>query len=299
MGTCLYLEKPVQTWAEEHCYTAFHSYTTSAAPIHDYNGELIGCIGITGFANILSSHTLGMATAIAHAIENQINLSYSNIINQSIADGIIVINSQGDITSINKTALNILELKASKQIGKNIKDILKVPLDFNYIMEENLNFYNKRFTIDTNKNSTICELSVTNLKNNLESKGLVIVIKKVQDKSFNKYKDIKNNQLFSFEDIVGESSAIKETIKLAHIASNGNSNILIMGESGTGKELFAQSIHSNSPRKNKPFVAINCGALPVNLVEVSFLATEEGAFTGAKKGGQPGKFELANGGTYF
>lgn len=299
MGTCLYLEKPVQTWAEEHCYTAFHSYTTSAAPIHDYNGELIGCIGITGFANILSSHTLGMAIAIAHAIENQINLSYSNIINQSIADGIIVINSQGDITSINKTALNILELKASEQIGKNIKDILKVPLDFNYIMEENLNFYNKRFTIDTNKNSTICELSVTNLKNNLESKGLVIVIKKVQDKSFNKYKDIKNNQLFSFEDIVGESSAIKETIKLAHIASNGNSNILIMGESGTGKELFAQSIHNNSPRKNKPFVAINCGALPVNLVESELFGYEEGAFTGAKKGGQPGKFELANGGTLF
>lgn len=77
MGTCLYLEKPVQTWAEEHCYTAFHSYTTSAAPIHDYNGELIGCIGITGFANILSSHTLGMATAIAHAIEKlKIRLIY-------------------------------------------------------------------------------------------------------------------------------------------------------------------------------------------------------------------------------
>src|SRR5699024_9768299 len=136
MGTCLYLDKPIQTLGREHCYTAFHSYTTSAAPIHDYNGELIGCIGITGFTDILSSHTLGMAIAIANAIESQIHLSYSNIINQSISDGIIVIDNENKIVSINKTALNILELKDHNQIGKNINKILKLPLDLNYIMEE-------------------------------------------------------------------------------------------------------------------------------------------------------------------
>jgi len=297
MGTCLYLDKPIQTWGREHCYTAFHSYTTSAAPIHDYNGELIGCIGITGFTDILSSHTLGMAIAIANAIESQIHLSYSNIINQSISDGIIVIDNENKIVSINKTALNILELKDHNQIGKNINKILKLPLDLNYIMEENLSFYNKKFTIELNNNSIICELSITNLENNFGSRDLIIVIKKIEDKNFNKL--IKGNQLFSFKDIIGESSVIKETIKLGHIASNGDSNILIMGESGTGKELFAQSIHNNSSRKKQSFIAINCGALPVNLVESELFGYEKGAFTGAKSDGHIGKFELANGGTLF
>lgn len=299
MGTCLYLGKPVQTWAMEHCYTSFHCFTTSAAPIFNYHGELIAAIGITGFANILSSHTLGMAIAIAHAIENQINLSYSNIINQSISDGIIIINNEGRITSINKTALNILDLKDEKVVGKNIKYLIDGPLDFNYIMDKNLNFYNKGFTIKGGKGPIECRLSVTNLKEDLESMGLVIVIRKREDTSLKNYKKIKKRDLFTFEDIVGKSPAMEETIKLAHIASRGNSNILITGESGTGKELFAQSIHSNSPRRAKPFIAVNCGALPVNLVESELFGYEEGAFTGAKKGGQPGKFELANGGTIF
>lgn len=297
MGTCLYLGKAVQTWAEEHCYKPFHSFTTSAAPIRGFNGEIIGCIGITGFADILSSHTLGMAIAIAHAIENKLTLAYSNIINNYMSDGIIIIDKSGKITYINSIALNILELDGDL-IGKDIKDVLKIPLNFDYVMDENIDFYNKRFTINKNSSSPMYELSVTNLNNNSESKGLAIILKKVNEKPKRiKYKSI--SQLYSFKDIIGESDAIKETIKLAHIASNGQSNVLIMGETGTGKELLAQSIHNNSPRRDKPFIAVNCGALPSSLVESELFGYEEGAFTGAKKGGQPGKFELANGGTIF
>ncbi|MFS8541294.1 MAG: sigma 54-interacting transcriptional regulator, partial [Tissierellales bacterium] len=297
MGTCLYLGKAVQTWAEEHCYKPFHSFTTSAAPIRGFNGEIIGCIGITGFADILSSHTLGMAIAIAHAIENKLTLAYSNIINNYMSDGIIIIDKSGKITYINSIALNILELDGDL-IGKDIKDVLKIPLNFDYVMDENIDFYNKRFTINKNSSSPMYELSVTNLSNNSESKGLAIILKKVTEKPKRiKYKSI--SQLYSFKDIIGESDAIKETIKLAHIASNGQSNVLIMGETGTGKELLAQSIHNNSPRRDKPFIAVNCGALPSSLVESELFGYEEGAFTGAKKGGQPGKFELANGGTIF
>jgi transcriptional regulator with PAS, ATPase and Fis domain len=86
---------------------------------------------------------------------------------------------------------------------------------------------------------------------------------------------------------------------LGKIASNSFSNVLIQGESGTGKELIAQAIHKCSFRSTGPFVAINCGALPRNLVESELFGYEEGAFTGAKHGGRPGKFELAHGGTIF
>lgn len=86
---------------------------------------------------------------------------------------------------------------------------------------------------------------------------------------------------------------------IAELGAAHNPSILITGESGTGKELFAQSIHNASSRRNGPFVAINCGAIPRTLIESELFGYEKGAFTGADKKGHPGKFELANGGTLF
>jgi transcriptional regulator with PAS, ATPase and Fis domain len=104
---------------------------------------------------------------------------------------------------------------------------------------------------------------------------------------------------YNFSDIIGKSDKLLRVISQAkHIASSG-STVLLYGETGTGKELFAQSIHNASDRSNKPFIAINCGALPPSLIESSLFGYEEGAFTGAKKGGSPGAFEQANEGTIF
>ena len=104
---------------------------------------------------------------------------------------------------------------------------------------------------------------------------------------------------YSFEDIIGNSDAILKAKKLALMASQSQSNVLIYGESGTGKEVFAQSIHNASRRSNHPFIAINCGSIPQSLAESIFFGYEHGAFTGAKKGGSPGVFEQANNGTIF
>ena len=103
----------------------------------------------------------------------------------------------------------------------------------------------------------------------------------------------------SFEDIIGNS---KEILRLKHEAAraaHGNSNILLLGETGTGKEIFAHAIHSESDRKSGSFVRVNCAGIPENLLEAELFGYEEGAFTGARKGGKPGKFELADKGTLF
>lgn len=102
---------------------------------------------------------------------------------------------------------------------------------------------------------------------------------------------------YTFADLIGTS--LKEVIEKAKLFSQTEATILIRGESGTGKELFAQSIHSFSSRRSGPFVAVNCAALPENLLESELFGYEEGAFTGAKKGGKTGLFELAQGGTLF
>lgn len=107
------------------------------------------------------------------------------------------------------------------------------------------------------------------------------------------------NISYRFENIIGESRILKEKIELAKSFALSDANVYIQGESGTGKELFAQSIHNYSRRKQEPFIAINCANFPLDLVDSELFGYEEGAFTGAKKGGKPGKFELANGGTLF
>jgi transcriptional regulator of acetoin/glycerol metabolism len=115
-------------------------------------------------------------------------------------------------------------------------------------------------------------------------------IERTNDFSFSTYK-------YNFDKIIGEDDNFIKITEYAKKIADSSSTVLIVGESGTGKELFAQSIHNYSSRNNSPMIAINCGAIPGQLIESELFGYEDGAFTGAKKGGNPGKFELADGGT--
>lgn len=110
---------------------------------------------------------------------------------------------------------------------------------------------------------------------------------------------INNQAIYTFDKIIGIDTNFVKTVEYAKTVSDCGSTVLITGESGTGKEIFAQSIHNNSSRKDMPFIAVNCGAIPSNLIEAELFGYEEGAFTGAKKSGNIGKFEAADGGTIF
>jgi transcriptional regulator with PAS, ATPase and Fis domain len=102
---------------------------------------------------------------------------------------------------------------------------------------------------------------------------------------------------YSFGDLIGQAPSLRRRLQLAEAAARSDSSVLITGESGTGKEVLAQAIHNASARATGPFVGINCSAIPRELLESELFGYEGGAFTGARKGGQPGKFELAEGGT--
>lgn len=104
---------------------------------------------------------------------------------------------------------------------------------------------------------------------------------------------------FSFSDIVGESPAIKQARQMGIQFAESDSPVLLLGDTGTGKEMFAQAIHVQSKRRESAFISINCAAVPENLLESELFGYEEGAFTGARRGGKTGLFELAHGGTLF
>lgn len=107
------------------------------------------------------------------------------------------------------------------------------------------------------------------------------------------------NSIYNFEDIISTSSSMQRALKLAHIAAKSPSTVLITGASGTGKEMIANAIHNASTRRDRPFIAINCGAIPHELIGSELFGYEGGAFTGANPNGQKGKFELAQHGTIF
>jgi len=119
---------------------------------------------------------------------------------------------------------------------------------------------------------------------------------KLEDKPRIEFEKLK--QEFKCDEIIGKSLKLINVLKLAAKVSSSDASILILGENGTGKEILARAIHNNSPRRNKPFIAINCGAIPAELLESELFGYESGAFTGATKT-KPGKLELADGGTIF
>jgi len=104
---------------------------------------------------------------------------------------------------------------------------------------------------------------------------------------------------YTFKDLIGEDPEFRMCVETLELASQSESPIIITGESGTGKEMFAQAVHNFSPRRDGPFIPLNCAAIPRDLLESELFGYDEGAFTGAKRGGNPGKFELADGGTIF
>lgn len=131
----------------------------------------------------------------------------------------------------------------------------------------------------------------------IEHYEMVSFMHSIDIAKMNKKKPHQNK--YSFHEIIGNSPAMREAKELATRIATSNSTVLLTGESGTGKELFAQAIHGISTRKNNPFIAVNCAAIPGELFESELFGYEPGAFSGAKKEGKPGKIELAMNGTLF
>lgn len=226
-------------------------------------------------------------------------------------DGIVVIDKNRKITMINHSYAKFLNVDKDEVIGKDVTDVI-----------ENTRLH---VILDTGE-SEIGEIQKIGSRNIvamripiIEEGKVVGAIGKImfrdiqQVNSLAKKLNVIENELkyykkelikerrakYSFENIPSNSDTMNKVKLLAQKSSKSNSTILIVGESGTGKELFAHSIHNASPRKLKPFVKMNCAAIPEDLLESELFGYEEGAFTGSKKGGKIGKFKLADGGTIF
>ena len=225
-----------------------------------------------------------------------INYYYNQIIN-NINEGVIVIDKNGIIKIINNAAEKMLRINAENSIGKYVLNIFPHGelLSVMNSGEIQLNKKEGKFIVTrkviTQNGEVIGGLQIFSEKTENKLMG------NSQNKTFENILSSDKKAIYTFENIIGSSDKSREVMELAKRVAKIDSNVLITGESGTGKELFAHSIHNASRRCLKPFVKINCGAIPTELFESEMFGYEEGAFTGAKRSGRTGKFEHANGGT--
>ncbi|WP_078664899.1 sigma 54-interacting transcriptional regulator [Carboxydocella sporoproducens] len=215
-------------------------------------------------------------------------------------DGIVALNQEREITVFNPAAEKILGLPREKVLSRSADTLVSTLLPAPLLMDG---------TEETEKVLRLGDAQIVFNRVPImvegQNIGMVITfqdVTRVQRLEQRIRKELYNKGLisrFNFDDIVYCSSIMEKTIERAKQFGRTDSTVLIIGESGTGKELFAHSMHAISDRRKGPFVAINCAALPENLLESELFGYEEGAFTGARKGGKPGLFELAHGGTIF
>jgi PAS domain S-box-containing protein len=220
----------------------------------------------------------------------------------NISDGVIIINRQGDIEFCNPTMENLLNLEQDEIIDSFRNGKLAIDdTSIKKMLDKQIPFQEEETVISfAGRKEMRFLISGTPIKDHegSVSKGVVV---------FRPLADVHRlvNRIsgavarFRFKDILTCNPIMEDTIQIAKMASKSMSNIMIEGESGTGKELFAQAIHNYSSLANGPFIAVNCGAIPRELIGCALFGYVDGAFTGARKGGNPGKFELAEGGTLF
>ncbi|WP_078427829.1 sigma-54-dependent Fis family transcriptional regulator [Alkalihalobacterium alkalinitrilicum] len=300
--------KAIQVVGPEHYCVVWHTSHCSSAPIKDpYSNEIIGVITLVGYYRSTHPHSFGLVRTAADTImrlieqngmkkeKYMINNYFSAALN-SVSDGILIVNRLGEIIRINKIAAHLLKISLVENKKYQISDIPQLEPLSKYIedsisgneiiLQDELNMlYEEKFKLLFTSRKIVVEGQYL---------GNIIILKKKVNKELKQH-----SAKYNFTSLIGKDQDFIKAIKLASKAAKTDKSILIIGESGTGKELFAQAIHNESERQFESFVAINCAAIPKDLISSELFGYAEGAFTSAVKGGKMGKFEAANGGTIF
>lgn len=217
----------------------------------------------------------------------------------AVYESLVAIDHDGVITHFNRSAERMFRLTKEAAIGSLIQHVLW-GIDLEGVLVEGKGFNSREVFVKRNgkKLHLLCTARIIKGEGGTPL-GVVASFRDFSETQKLAYEYMSAQREITFDDIIGTSNAIQDIKSQARKVAASNSTVLILGETGTGKEIFARAIHAASPFADNPFVALNCGAIPESLLESELFGYDEGAFTGARRGGKPGKFELANGGTIF
>lgn len=271
---------------------------TSRMPIKDSEGKIIGAIAV--FRNVTDFFNLDKQLSSINEYKSLLQAVFA-----SVQDAISVVDETGHHIMVNPAYTKITGISAEEIYGKYANyDIENGESLHLKVLRSKKPVENTKVTIKPSGKVVIARGAPIVVGEKL--KGSVAIlhdiseIKQLTNKLSEAQKRIRElSAKYSFDDIIGNSEKMKEAKEQVIKASNVPATVILKGESGTGKELFAHAIHNESQRKNNQFVRVNCAAIPETLLESELFGYEEGAFTGAKKGGKKGLFEEASNGTIF
>ncbi len=307
-ATALHEGIPVQVAGVEHYRAALHALTDTAAPIHAPQGEMVGVVGIVTKEEDGSPQTLGVVMAAAKAIENQVradlvlseahqHLAELDIALEAVNKGILYLSPEGWVTHMNARAGNILDVRPQMALGREIAGMLSLPPEIQLAMQHAKPMRQREVVFQRKGKVHPCVASMNPLWSGSDLIGFVVTLEHSAEVRQLVQHMVGARALFTFDDIVGRDAEMRKLLRYARSAAQGDASVLLLGEIGTGKEVFAQAIHNASRRADGPFVSINCGAIPRDLLAVGLFGCEAGAVRATE--GRPGKFELAHGGTIF
>ncbi len=297
-------------WSE-HYRQAFHPWAALGAPIHHpLTGEAIGVVGIGGY-ELSHPHTLEVTERLAKRFEQILHHEellrrtalldeYHRFLLQHPQETVLAIDGRGHVCGASPSIAELLDVP-QRILGRSLLRVPELTVEgFRPLVQqeqEEVRPYALRVMI-LDKELTLKAEAIP-IIGERQPAGTILILSRPSVPRLAKERRSAWLATYTFADLIGEAISFQQCLTLARRAAAQDFAVLLLGESGTGKELLAQAIHTASPRCQRPFVPVNCGAASDELLAAELFGYSEGAFTGAAKGGRAGKLELAHGGTLF
>ena len=307
IGTSLAEGRQLQVAGYEHFCQGHHSWVCTAAPVFDIRGRVMGCVDVSGPRTVDHSRAVSLVTIGACAIERELFRQQALELEHHATGlmdammhggltGFVLLDARGTIVSVNPAAAVLLGKDAVT--GTHAGNLFDLTRDFSRMASTFRRYLPKGFSVTFRSNPEYPVRAFPVASPNGVFSGLLLAM----DGTPRSRVSVPGSAIRMpdpFRRILGKSRILEKAVTAALQVAGTAVTVLLTGESGVGKEILARAIHGASPRCNGPFVAVNCGAIPGELIQSELFGHEEGSFTGARRGGASGKFEQASGGTLF
>lgn len=303
-GTSLYTGLPVQVCWSEYYIANWQDWASYAVPLHDpVTGDSVGAIGIGGHQELshprASELVMQAATMIEERMQQQEAMTrlsilerFAQLVARYPADGLLALDRHGRILTLSPAIEKMLSLPHSRLVGQAVQNVAA--------LREHLGLLSKATSAqELLAHEPIPGVTFFPVPLGRATGAIILLSPPARPSVVKRQSEQPWATTYTFADLLGQSPLFRECMTRAQKASLYDWPVLLLGESGTGKELFAQSIHHASERYAGPFVPLDCASVSDDLIGMELFGYEEGAFTGARKGGKPGKIQLAHEGTLF
>lgn len=302
---------PAHVVGPEHFLSCFHALSTAAAPIFELEGHPVGVIGLLEMVSQCSPQSLGVAMAAARAIENQLQADLLiretntqatelNATMDAISEGVLAWTARGVVMHLNNQVGQLLSLAPTAVVGRPLAEHIILPEGLARAVARGEELSDVETSLGVNGTQRECLVSLRIICNpDGQPETYIATLRRIEQVRQLVTRLVGAQARLTLDDMVGHGAAARRVRRQALAAANARACVLLVGESGTGKNVLARAIHNSGQRAGGPFLAINCRAIPHELVLGEFLGFEAGAFNSGPTTGQPSKFELAYGGTLF